>query len=218
MRYGVLEPSMLVSQRVFQNISLPLKKARLTPASRAASTFARCVARPVLVVADRQEHLVLEQLGPGAVGVDARDVADVVAVALEPAHHRVLGVEDAVVGPSRAARGERPVVADLVRAGRPASAGVEAVAAVVVVGLPGRVRGLERAGRSGRRRRARRTGCGSRRRCRSRTSVRDVDARTRRRRGPPTTRRLPQLPQSTRPVAGVSQARGLVLRQRRRRG
>ena len=33
---------MLVSQRVFQNTSLPLKKARLTPASRAASTLARC--------------------------------------------------------------------------------------------------------------------------------------------------------------------------------
>ena len=32
---------MLFSQRVFQNTSLPLKKARLTPASRAASTLAR---------------------------------------------------------------------------------------------------------------------------------------------------------------------------------
>jgi len=41
-RYGVPEPSMAVSQRVFQNTSLPLKKARFTPASRAASTFARC--------------------------------------------------------------------------------------------------------------------------------------------------------------------------------
>ena len=42
MRYGCAGPSMLVSQRVFQNISLPLKNARLTPASRAASTLARC--------------------------------------------------------------------------------------------------------------------------------------------------------------------------------
>ena len=33
---------MLGSHRVFQNTSLPLKNARLTPASRAASTFARC--------------------------------------------------------------------------------------------------------------------------------------------------------------------------------
>ena len=33
---------MLGSSRVFQNTSLPLKNARFTPASRAASTFARC--------------------------------------------------------------------------------------------------------------------------------------------------------------------------------
>ena len=65
MRSGVLEPSALGSQRVFQNISLPLKKARLTPASRAASTFARCVRRPVLVVAARDEHLVVLQRAAG---------------------------------------------------------------------------------------------------------------------------------------------------------
>ena len=41
MRYGVFEPSMLACQRVRQNTSLPLKKARLTPALRAASTLAR---------------------------------------------------------------------------------------------------------------------------------------------------------------------------------
>src|ERR1700679_3032460 len=40
-RYGVFEPSMLAAQRVFQNTSLPVKKARLTPASRAAVTAAR---------------------------------------------------------------------------------------------------------------------------------------------------------------------------------
>src|SRR5439155_3474945 len=40
-RYGVFEPSMLASYRVFQNISLPLKNARLTPALRAASICAR---------------------------------------------------------------------------------------------------------------------------------------------------------------------------------
>src|SRR5436305_1429227 len=33
---------MLLSQRVFQNDSLPLRKARLTPASRAAVTLLRC--------------------------------------------------------------------------------------------------------------------------------------------------------------------------------
>ena len=98
MRSVVPDPSMLFSQRVFQKISLPLKKARFTPASRAASTFARCAAGPVLVVADRQEDLVVEDLGPATVGVDAGEVADVVAVALEPAHHRVLGVEERVLG------------------------------------------------------------------------------------------------------------------------
>ncbi len=83
----------------------------------------------------------LEQLGPKAVAVDAREVGDVVTVALEPPDHRVLGVEHPVLGPG-ATRGERPVVAHLVGAagGR---AGVEGVAAVLVVGLPGGVRGLE---------------------------------------------------------------------------
>ena len=33
---------MLGSERVFQNTSFPLKNARFTPASRAASTLARC--------------------------------------------------------------------------------------------------------------------------------------------------------------------------------
>jgi hypothetical protein len=37
----VFEPSIAFSQRVFQNDSLPLKNARFTPASRAASTFVR---------------------------------------------------------------------------------------------------------------------------------------------------------------------------------
>jgi len=37
----LFDPSMLFSQRVFQNTSLPLKKARWSPAPRAASTFAR---------------------------------------------------------------------------------------------------------------------------------------------------------------------------------
>src|SRR5262245_20571701 len=40
-RSDVLLPSMVGSQRVFQNISLPVKNARFTPASRAASTLAR---------------------------------------------------------------------------------------------------------------------------------------------------------------------------------
>jgi hypothetical protein len=41
-RYGVFEESMLGSHRVFQYTSFPLKNARCTPASRAASTLARC--------------------------------------------------------------------------------------------------------------------------------------------------------------------------------
>ena len=40
-RYGVFELSMELVHRVFQNISLPLKKARLTPTSRADSTALR---------------------------------------------------------------------------------------------------------------------------------------------------------------------------------
>src|SRR5579871_942446 len=40
-RYGVLDPSVLGAQRVFQKISLPVNIARLTPALRAASTLAR---------------------------------------------------------------------------------------------------------------------------------------------------------------------------------
>ena len=67
---------MLFSQRVFQNTSLPLKNARCTPAARAASTFARCVARPVLVMSRRQEDPVFEQLGAASIGVDAGRIAD----------------------------------------------------------------------------------------------------------------------------------------------
>ncbi len=72
-------------------------------------------ARPVLVVPDGEEGAVLEQLGPEAVAVDAGEVADVVAVALEPADHRVLALK---TQSSRraAARGERAVVGDLVGA------------------------------------------------------------------------------------------------------
>ena len=98
-------------------------------------------ARPVLVVSDREECLVLEKLCPSGGSVDPGEVADVVAVALEPADHRVLAAEEergVVVAPRR----ERPVVAHLVGAAR-RSADVEAVAPVSVVRLPRRVRGLE---------------------------------------------------------------------------
>ena len=48
---------------------------------------------PVFVVADRKERLVLQDLGPEALGVDAGKVADVVPASLEEAHRRVLVVE-----------------------------------------------------------------------------------------------------------------------------
>ena len=62
---------MLFSQRVFQKTSLPLKNARCTPGVAGRLDVGALRARPVLVVADRQEDLVLEQLGAAAVGVDA---------------------------------------------------------------------------------------------------------------------------------------------------
>ncbi len=71
MRCGVPMPSMLVSQRVFQNTSLPLKNARCTPALRAASTLARCAPDQYSSWPTDRNDVVLEQLGAGAVGVDA---------------------------------------------------------------------------------------------------------------------------------------------------
>ena len=49
----------------------------------------------------------LEELGAAAAGVEVRRVADVVAVALEPADHRVFGVEEPVlvVAPPRVVNG-----------------------------------------------------------------------------------------------------------------
>src|SRR5207244_2103119 len=116
------------------------------------------LAGPVLVVADREEGLVVAQLAAGEhwrggqgvglaepVGVDAADVAEVVAVGLEPADHRVLGVEQERLGLA-VAGDEGAVVADLVGAAGWQVLGdvlVEGVAAVVVVGLPGGVGGLD---------------------------------------------------------------------------
>ena len=95
----------------------------------------------------RDEHLRLvraDQIAPAPVGVDAGPVLDVVPVRLEPPHHRVFGVEQEALG-IVVARVERPVVAHLVGASRidARTAEVEAVAAVAVVGLPGRIGGLE---------------------------------------------------------------------------
>ena len=62
MRWSVVGPSMLSSQRVFQKISLPLKNARFD--ARVAGRFdvGALAGRPVLVVPDREERLVLEDL------------------------------------------------------------------------------------------------------------------------------------------------------------
>ena len=105
--------------------------------------------RPVLIVPDGQEHLVVRQFRPKAVGIDAAEVTDVVAVLLQEAHKRVLigevEVAPGVVSPSH----HGPVVADLVGvvADLVGAAGgaalVEVRAAIGVVGLPGGVGGLE---------------------------------------------------------------------------
>ena len=51
--------------------------------------------RPVLVVTDRQERLVLlEVVDAQTVGVNTRQIADVVAVRFQEADHRILGVPD----------------------------------------------------------------------------------------------------------------------------
>ena len=122
----------------------------------------RCVARPVLVVADRQENLRLlrarqtdRRVGAEAVGVDAGPVLDRVAVLLEPPHHRVFGVEQEARGSSLPRVVDRPVVAHLDGASRTLgvvvhgarvadrSAAVEAATAPPVVRLPRRVGRLE---------------------------------------------------------------------------
>ena len=134
-----------VSQRVFQKIWLPLKNARFTPASRAASTFARWLPDQYSSWPTDMNTLCCSSMLAGARSVSMPLMYDdVVAVGLEPADHRVLGVEERVLG-RRAACRERPVVTDLVRAVRvrARTADVEAVPAVVVVRLPRRIRRLE---------------------------------------------------------------------------
>ena len=77
-----------------------------------------------------------------SIAVDARRIGNVVSVGLEPAHHRVFGVEDPVLSTVNGARIEGSVIADFVRASRRLT-GIEAVTTVVVVRLPRRVRCLE---------------------------------------------------------------------------
>ena len=129
--------------------SLPLKNARFTPASRAASMFARCAPDQYSSWPTDRKTLWFLMSAPRRSVSTPAEVADVVPVALQEAHHRVLGAEVEVAALLVVARGERPVVADLVGApvGR---ALVEVRAAVRVVRLPRRVRGLEHhVGRAG---------------------------------------------------------------------
>ena len=88
----------------------------------------------------------LEQQRTKAVAVDPGDVADVIAIGLQPANHGVLRIEDPILPAIDGPCVERPVVADLVGAAN-WLAFIQAVAAEVVVGLPGRVRCLEQQGR-----------------------------------------------------------------------
>ena len=98
---------------------------------------------PVLVVADRQERLVVQELGAARCRVEAADVAHVVPVPLEPADHGVLAAEEPAERRVVACR-VRAVVAHLVSAdAADAAVGIEAVAAIVVVRLPCLVRSLE---------------------------------------------------------------------------
>ena len=94
MRSGVLVPSALGAQRVFQYISLPLKNARLTPASRAASTLSRCVWDQYSSWPLEMNVLWLRSRLPRRWVSTLAGVADVVAVALEEADHRVLRPEN----------------------------------------------------------------------------------------------------------------------------
>ena len=104
---------------------------------------------PVLVVPARDERPMVQQQRSAALGVDAGDIAHVVAVGLEESDHRNLRVRQPV-GRGVARSAERAVVGDLVRGLVPAGvarrardgARVEAVAAVVVVRLPRGVRRL----------------------------------------------------------------------------
>ncbi len=108
------------------------------------------VSGPVFVVADRHEDLVVGERMPARPGIDPGDVGDVEAVALQPADRRIFAAEHEVlgagIGADAVAGHERPVVADLVGAAVRACRGVAAIeagAAPAIIGVPGRVGGLE---------------------------------------------------------------------------
>ena len=84
---------MLFAQRVFQNTSLPLKNARLTPACAGRLDVRALPPDQYSSWPLEMNTLWFSSSEPAAVDVGLGDVADVVAVALEEADHRVLGVE-----------------------------------------------------------------------------------------------------------------------------
>src|SRR6185437_15879929 len=49
--------------------------------------------RPVLVVTDGHENPVIEDQRATSIGIDSREITDIVTVGLQPPNHRVLGVE-----------------------------------------------------------------------------------------------------------------------------
>ena len=147
MRYGVFVPSMLVSYRVPPERNAAAHERQVDAGVARGFDVAALRVRPVRVVSRRDEDLVLADPLAGTIGVDAGHVGDVVAVALEPPHQRVLTVEE-LLG-QRAVAIERAVVADFEGArpdvGRPAAArgaaerrerAVEACATVAVEGDP----------------------------------------------------------------------------------
>src|SRR5689334_16396105 len=92
-------------------------------------------------MADRQEGLVVGQLGATDVGIQARYVRDVVAVALQEPNHRVLVGEQVVPPTLPPSSCKRSVVTHLVGT-TVVKSDVIVGAAVGVVGLPGGVGGL----------------------------------------------------------------------------
>src|SRR5579884_1506153 len=97
----------------------------------------------VLVMSDGQIQFVVLDESAAASGVNAAEVAYVVAVRLQPPHHRILGVKNRCLHLDRI---KRAVVADFVGAiiqVEPGVVTVEAVASIVAVRLPALIRSLE---------------------------------------------------------------------------
>ncbi len=92
-------------------------------------------AGPIFIVADRHEEFVVGNQVATAVAVDAGEIADVVTVSFQPAHHRIFDVEQPILAVIHAARVKRPVVAQLVSATGGRSR-IKTVAAIRVVSLP----------------------------------------------------------------------------------